>query len=111
MGRGLVYATLGVLRLCYPGKHTQQSAQRTAHPRYHDRHTKPAPLRRHRGAAKKAKASNKIIYGGAKIAGWKGRGYPHIPPLDDAMWARRAFDTTLAVASNLSWQIVVSLPS
>ena len=68
---GLVYATVGVLRLCYPGEHAQQGAQRSADPRYHDRHTKPAPLRRHRGAAKKAKARNKIIYGGAKIAGWK----------------------------------------
>ena len=54
---------------------------------------------------KKAKARNKIVYGGAAK-----EGHTDTAPLDAAMPARRAFDTALAVASDLGWQIVASLP-
>jgi uncharacterized protein (DUF1499 family) len=58
----------------------------------------------------KAGASNSVVYGGAKIADQQKKGYPDIAPLDTAVPARRAFDTALAVAAELGWQIVSSIP-
>ena len=59
---------------------------------------------------KKARASNSAVYGGAKIAAQQKKGYPDIAPLNTAVPTRQAFDTALAVAADLGWQIVSSSP-
>lgn len=108
--RGLAYATVG--GLCGLLAYVMLSKARSV-PRIHDitidtqnppRFIDIVTLR------KKAKARNKIVYGGAKMAALQRKGYTDIAPLDAAMPARRAFDTALVVASDLGWQIVASLP-
>ena len=112
--RGLAYATIGGLcgLLAYVIPASMLSKARSV-PRIHDitidtqnppRFIDIVALR------KKAKARNKIVYGGAKMAALQRKGYTDIAPLDAAMPARRAFDTALVVASDLGWQIVASLP-
>jgi hypothetical protein len=57
-----------------------------------------------------AKAGNTIVYGGAKIAALQNKAYPDIGPLAVNIPARRAFDSALAAAADLGWQIVASIP-
>ena len=58
----------------------------------------------------KAKARNSIVYGGAKIAALQMKGYPDIKPLETAIPVRTAFNAALAVATDLGWQIIASIP-
>ena len=58
----------------------------------------------------RTRARNKIVYGGEEIAAQQRKGYPDIVPLNTTLPARRAYDTSLAVAVELGWQIIASVP-
>jgi uncharacterized protein (DUF1499 family) len=113
--RGLAYATVGGLcgLLAFDIPASMLSKARSV-PRIHDittdtqnppRFVHIVPLR------EKAKARNKTVYGGAKIAALQKKGYPDIEPLNASIQARKAFDTALVVAADLGWQIVASRPA
>jgi uncharacterized protein (DUF1499 family) len=112
--RGLALATIGALCgiLAYALPAGMLSKARSVPP-IHDITTDTqnppqfidiVPLR------EKAKARNSIVYGGAKIAAQQMKGYPDIKPLDTAIPVRRAFDATLAIAADLGWKIIASIP-
>lgn len=113
--RGLACATIGglcgILAFAVPA--SMLSKARSV-PRIHDittdtqnppRFVDIVPLR------EKAKARNKIDYGGAKIAAQQKKGYPDIGPLNTASPPRTAFDAALAIAADLGWDIVASNPA
>jgi len=112
--RGLAYATVGglcgVLAFAIPA--SMLSKARSLPP-IHDITTDTRDPPRFVDIVKlrqKAKARNTIAYGGAKLAALQKKGYPDIAPLVAAVPARQAFDAALAVAVDLGWQIVASIP-
>ena len=113
--QGLAYATIGglcgLVTFAIPASLVNKAR---SVPKIHDittdtenppRFVDIVPLR------KKAKARNNAVYGGEKIVALQKIGYPDLRPLDTAIPVRQAFDSAIAVATSLGWQVVSSAPA